>query len=359
MVSVIICAYNGEKYIRQCMDSVVNQTVGLKELEIIVVDDASTDSTVEILKEYESRYPENVCLVVRDVNSRETKEDNRNVALDYASGEYILWLDQDDWYEPNAVEVLTKRMQEHPDLDYIEYGIRYTDAEGNMLAKSRGNEGGFDIYEIENEEMRNEYARSGILPGATFVWSKIYRKKFLVEKQIYCNDGEQQTGFSDNFFSGLAVMYCRKIGKLDMLLINYRNHIGSWSHDSIVNSKVQFERCKAGIAFYDECERRGILDAQRDMTEYIFVRTFLLKTFWKFLLKYNPIPFDILQFCQKEMYKRCPKMEENPIMKDRVDMMLLSMAMETKWTPEFLLALREEMISQINEKKINPAYLFL
>lgn len=359
MVSVIICTYNGEKYLQQCIDSVINQSVGLKELEIIVVDDVSTDSTVEILKEYESRYPENICLVVRDVNSGEAKEDNRKVALAYASGEYILWLDQDDWYEPNAVEILTKLMCEHPDLDYIEYGIRYVDEKGNQTGMSCRNDGPFSMYMIENEERRKDYARSGVLPGKTFVWSKIYKKEFLEENHICSNEGEMWTGFSDNLFSGLAVMYCKKIGKLDRLLINYRNYVGSWSHDSVINSRRQFERCKAGIAFYDECERRGILDAQKDMTEYIFVRTFLLKTFWKFLLKYNPIPIDILQFCQKEMYKRCPRMEANPIMKDRVDMMLLSMAMETKWTPEFLLALREEMISQINEKKINPAYLFL
>lgn len=359
MVSVIICTYNGEKYLRQCLDSVINQTVGLENVEMIIVDDASTDSTVEILKEYESRYTENICLILREVNSTKTPEHNVNVAMEYASGEYILVLDQDDWYEQDAVETLLKLMQEHPELDYIEYGIRYVDGDGRQTASSCRGEGGFWIHEVKNEEVRKDYARRGILPGATFAWSKIYRKKFLEENQIRYNDGELRTGFSDNFFSGLVTMYCKRIGVLDRLLINYRKYVGSWSHDSVVNSKTQFERCRAGIAFYTECERRGILDNQRDMAEYIFARIFLLKTFWKFLLKYDPIPFDILDFMQKEMEKRCLKIEENPIMKERVDMMLLSVAMGTKWTPEFLLELRKGMMVQINEGKINPALLFL
>lgn len=359
MVSVIICTYNGEKYLRQCLDSVIYQSVGFDNVEMIIVDDASTDSTVEILREYESRYTENICLILRDVNSTKTPEHNVNIAMSHASGEYILILDQDDWYERDAVEILVKLMQEHTDLDYIEYGIRYVDAQGRQTALLRKEAGDFKVYNVENEQMRNEYAQMGVLPGATFGWSKLYRKKFLEDNQIRYNDGELRTGFSDNFFSGLVSMYCKKIGKLDRLLINYRKYVGSWSHDSVVNSKTQFERCRAGIAFYTECEHRGILEGQRDMAEYIFVRIFLLKTFWKFLLKYDPIPFDTLNYMQNEMQKHCPKIEWNPIMKERAEMMLLAVVMQTKWTPEFLLKLRKGMIAQIKERKINPALLFL
>ena len=81
------------------------------------------------------------------------------------------------------------------------------------------------------------------------------------------------------------------------------------------------------------------------------------KTFWKFLLKFDPIPFDKVQFCQKKMNEYSVRICENSIMKERNDMMLLATALETEWTKEFLIVLRENMISLLNEKKISPVEL--
>ncbi len=358
MISVIILTYNGENYIRKCMDSVINQTIGMEQIEIIIVDDASTDSTVAILKEYEERYPENICLILREINSLKTGEVNRNIGVEYASGEYILFLDQDDWYEINAFETLGQIANDNPDIDYIEYGFCYTDNDGNVYKVSKPLRSGLHIYDIKDEDARTEYAKSGVLPGATFVWNKMYRKEFLVANDIYHNDGEMRTGFSDNFFSGLIVMYASKIAKLDISLYNYRNYIGSYSHDARKNSKVQLERCKAGIVFYDECIRRGLGEANGEVVEYIFTRTFLLKTFWKFLLQFDPIPYEILAFIQQEMKVRCPKYMENSIMKDKTEMQMVLAVLEKEWTPEFL----EGLSSQIRETEENgnlKKYMYL
>ena len=90
-VSVIVPVYNVEKYLEQCLDSIVHQT--LKEIEIIVVNDGSTDSSPEIIREYELKYPQ--VKVIHQKNKGLSGA--RNSGLKLARGEYIGYVDSDDW----------------------------------------------------------------------------------------------------------------------------------------------------------------------------------------------------------------------------------------------------------------------
>lgn len=99
-VSVIIPVYNVEPYLRECLDSVVNQT--LKEIEIICVDDGSTDDSLKILREYENR--DKRVLVYTQINSGQSAA--RNHGLKYATGDYVYFLDSDDYIRSDALELL-------------------------------------------------------------------------------------------------------------------------------------------------------------------------------------------------------------------------------------------------------------
>ena len=97
-VSVIIPVYKAEKYLRQCLDSICGQT--LKDIEIICVDDGSTDSSPEILKEY--REKDERVIVVRQENAGAGAA--RNKGLDISKGKYLSFLDADDFFEPDMLE---------------------------------------------------------------------------------------------------------------------------------------------------------------------------------------------------------------------------------------------------------------
>ena len=99
-VSVIIPVYNVEQYLRECLDSVVNQT--LKEIEIICVDDGSTDNSLEILKEYAKKDKRITVIVQKNLHAGVA----RNAGLTVAKGEYIHFLDSDDWLDKNTYEDL-------------------------------------------------------------------------------------------------------------------------------------------------------------------------------------------------------------------------------------------------------------
>ena len=90
-VSVIIPVYNAEKYLRQCLDSVVNQT--LRDIEIICVDDGSTDGSIEILREYEQKDSRVKVLCQKNQYAGVA----RNNGLSHASGEYVFFMDSDDY----------------------------------------------------------------------------------------------------------------------------------------------------------------------------------------------------------------------------------------------------------------------
>ena len=95
VISVIVPVYNVEKYLERCLDSIINQT--LKDVEIICVNDGSTDNSINILKEYSSQI-----IIVNKENGG--LSDARNKGLDYASAPYIAFVDSDDWIEETAFE---------------------------------------------------------------------------------------------------------------------------------------------------------------------------------------------------------------------------------------------------------------
>lgn len=107
LISIIVPVYNVEKYLKECIDSVISQTY--KNLEIILVDDGSTDKSGEICDEYSKK--DSRIKVIHKENGG--LSDARNVALDIAKGEYIGFVDSDDYVEKDMFETLYKLAEEH------------------------------------------------------------------------------------------------------------------------------------------------------------------------------------------------------------------------------------------------------
>ena len=115
-VSVIIPVYNVEEYLRECLDSVVNQT--LKEIEIICVDDGSTDNSLEILKEYAKKDSRITVITQQNLHAGVA----RNAGLAVARGEYLSFLDSDDFFELNMLEETYEVAKtENSDLTFYQY----------------------------------------------------------------------------------------------------------------------------------------------------------------------------------------------------------------------------------------------
>ncbi|MBS4195571.1 glycosyltransferase family 2 protein [Lederbergia citri] len=113
LVTVITAVYNGEKFLKKSIESVMNQTLGFKNIEYILIDDCSTDRSKEILLDFERKH-DNMIVVSLDCNSG-TPGRPRNIGVELASSPYITFLDADDWLDPNGLQVLYDILEETGD----------------------------------------------------------------------------------------------------------------------------------------------------------------------------------------------------------------------------------------------------
>ena len=115
-VSVIIPCYNAERYIETCMNSLLNQTIGFSNLEVILINDASTDQTLQRLYDYEKQYPDNIMVINYEENKRQGYA--RNLGIQYSSAKYLTFLDVDDYVSAEMMEKMYLKMEEG-DYNYV------------------------------------------------------------------------------------------------------------------------------------------------------------------------------------------------------------------------------------------------
>lgn len=128
LISVIVAIYKVEPYLRKCIDSVINQTY--PNIELILVNDASPDNSLAICREYAERFS-NIKIIDKPNGGQSTA---RNAALDIASGDYIGFVDGDDWIEPNMYEQMLYIM-EKSDADIVQCGWFIEEPSGERFLK--------------------------------------------------------------------------------------------------------------------------------------------------------------------------------------------------------------------------------
>lgn len=123
-ISIIVPVYNTGEYLRDCLDSIVNQT--FDDMEVIIIDDASSDNSLDILKEYASKYPQ-----IKLYHNEENKGQSvtRNLGLSIATGDYIGFVDSDDCIEPTMYETMYQGIMDSNYPDVVTTGIKFIDGD--------------------------------------------------------------------------------------------------------------------------------------------------------------------------------------------------------------------------------------
>ena len=166
LVSVIIPAYNVEKYIDKCLKSIINQSY--KKIEIIIIEDGSTDLTKNKINNYANM--DSRIVVIQ--GNHEGVSNARNKGLDYANGDYITFLDSDDYLEIDAIESLVKWILEQ-DVDIVICGTTDVYENGEIIKKSYGSNPELQDLDkfLENIVLCDVYT--------CVVWGKIYKKEII------------------------------------------------------------------------------------------------------------------------------------------------------------------------------------
>lgn len=171
LVSIIVPIYNMEKYIGTCIESILKQTY--IRIEIILVDDGSTDSTGVICDEYAKRYCRNI-RVIHQKNGGISAA--RNAALKEATGKYIFFIDADDYYVPDFIE---KMVQVDEEFDYVVGGY----IQKNIFSQEEKHVSSSEC-ELTKEEVKRNYKGENETLPLTFVWGKRYKLKIIKDNGI-------------------------------------------------------------------------------------------------------------------------------------------------------------------------------
>lgn len=168
-VSVIVPCYNVEQFLPRCLDSLVNQT--LKDIEIICVNDASPDNSIAILRDYEARYDN---IVVIDLKENVRQGGARNRGIEIARGEYITFVDSDDWVELDMMEKLYCKAVE-TGVDVVACGFDLIDQNNHIIRLH------IDLQRCSmNGLITNDEQRNTLLQKATSIaWGYLIRSEFL------------------------------------------------------------------------------------------------------------------------------------------------------------------------------------
>ena len=170
-ISIIIPVYNVEKYLAECLDSLINQT--LKDIEILCIDDGSKDNSLEILNEYAAK--DDRIKVFAQKNSGPGAA--RNLGIQHAKGEYLTFVDSDDWLKENAMEVVYNcAIEKNTDMLFFS-GINYYDEfyQETVFLKNV-------IVDKELINFENSYRSCLGLPVSTY--GKLYKTEFLKKNNI-------------------------------------------------------------------------------------------------------------------------------------------------------------------------------
>lgn len=248
-VSIIIPAYNCKKTLAVCLGNVVHQT--LKDIEVIIVDDASTDETWNIIAECESQFPELIMAVKSDKNRGPGGA--RNIGLMYASGEYIGFVDSDDIVSTIMFEKMYLTAKEG-DYDIVDCGYYNQEKDNAIVHTSDALTGDMDGYK-----------RSELIVSGGYLWSRIFRRELIAESGIGFREG---VILEDAEFLMCMHALAKRVGNVKEILYNYRNFPTSASKE--VNPVKYLGNALAAMdAIYETMSGLPIYEEVQDAVEYV------------------------------------------------------------------------------------------
>lgn len=303
-LSVIVPVYNmaADDKLAFCMDSLVNQTIS--DYEIIAIDDCSTDNSLEILKSYEREYPGLVRVAKTPENLHQGGA--KNIGLSMAQGQWIGFIDADDWVTPDFYErLLTRADETGADMvgcDYClvgEHTFVPTKPEHNNTPDQAG---------ILDDE---KYKLLMLDCGSLVV--KIYRREIIID---YPGRFPEHIFYEDNALCRSWMIRAKHFEYIEEPLYFYYQHNASTVH-TITEERMR-DRMEAGRIMIDEARKGGYLNKYHEEIEYSFAVLFYMNTLMSYMQVIRPRRSKWVKSLGDEMKEYFPGFLENKYFVERV-----------------------------------------
>ena len=291
-ITVIVPAYNVEKYIGKCLDSLINQTK--KEFEIIVVNDGSKDKTLEIVNMYKSKNQEKIRILTQQNQGLSAA---RNNGIKMAEGKYVMFVDSDDEIDVNLLEKLWNKIEEFQ-YDVVAFDVKLIYPKKSVVIKS-----GI----TENITQLNEEDRKKIITNMyCMACNKIYKKDIFNDINMLF---EPNLWFEDVLFLHKLIPNLKSFGFIEFpgyMYYQRKNSITYTYTDRLVNIQVVMDKI---IEYY---EKQDYYDIYKDELEYMYAR-YMFATYIKRLAKgKDKKRFDAgVKFAQECVNKKFPQYKKN------------------------------------------------
>ena len=287
-VSVIVPFYNVESYIGRCLDTLVKQT--LDDIEIILVNDGSKDRSKIVVDKYIKEYPEKIVYLEKENGGL---SDARNYGMPYAKGEYIAFLDSDDYVEKDMYEKMYEiAKKENSDMVECDFYWEYPDKKKEDIGK---------IYSGKNEML--EKIR-------VVAWNKLIKREILEKTKIQFPKGYR---YEDVEFTYKLIPYLEKVSFLKKPCIHYMQRQGSISNTQNERTKEIFDVLEHVIDYY---KQNNFFEKYKNELEYVYIRYAFCSSLLRIVkIEDENIQEQLLQTTWENVNTKFPNWKKNPILK--------------------------------------------
>ncbi len=289
-VSIIVPFYDVENYIETCLQSLVNQT--LQDIEILLVNDGSKDGSEKIAKQFVENYPDKIIYLEKENGGL---SDARNYAIPYAKGEYIAFLDSDDYIEPNMYEEMYKKAKEE-DLDYVECDFLWEYPDKTLESKGR---------QYNNKKEMFMYTR-------VVAWNKLIRREMIQENHLEFPKGYR---YEDVEFFYKLLPHIANYGIIQKPLIHYVQRENSISNVQNTRTKEIIDVLNHVIEYY---KANHLFDEYREEIEYIYARYILCSSMLRMVMIENKKERkETIDLAWKSLHTQFPNWKKNSYIKGK------------------------------------------
>ena len=301
IISVILPCYNVEKYIDRCLMSITSQSIGVEQLEIICVDDASTDGTWDKLREWESRFSENIAIIHCEVNGKQGTA--RNIGMQYATAPYVAFVDADDWVELDYFERLYEPVLT-ADYDVVTSECQRDESSELTFFECRATGKNSRSMTIDSTEKRktffalscNGYAACG----------KLIKRQVLVENEIVFLEN---ISYEDVYFVALLHFYVKRLYILEEKLYHY--YVNSTSTVLRKGADYHADWLTMQLRKWKTWEERDFLADYREELEYEFLWSCYLSFLKILALRYEEPPYSLFLLAKEITMTYVPDYQNN------------------------------------------------
>ncbi len=279
LFSIIIPCYNAASYVDRAIESAISQTVDRDYYEIIAVNDASTDDTLEHLLEWEKKHPDTVTVITYEENLRQGGA--RNLAIKAAKGEFVLFLDADDWLEPDTLEIYMAGMGDGS-VDIVtsnheeskEYSINYDPREDHSR----------DTVNLERSFTSSEVS-DYISYNLGYVCESVYRRSMILENDVWF---PEHLAYEDVYWHRLIKFYYRNAVVLDGVTLHHYIHPESTMNKK--NAMHHLDRLTCYEMLLEEYRKRGLLQKYYKQIMEETISVYYINSYYMFFIRMDEIP---------------------------------------------------------------------